>query len=176
MLSFEFSVVQRAHVAAQLKVQLGAYAESCAQPGFNNFTSHFHGDFSGTLATFRAARMFSPLNVCALHTDASSVDTLRALPFLQNAALLADMKSELFMYLANASDVAIGINPVAWWKQQSSNLPNWASTARQALFILPLSAEVERVVSLFACSFGANQDCTLRDYIKVSLMLQYNNK
>ena len=154
-------------------MQLRAYAESCVQPGFDYFMSRFHGDLSGTLAAFKATTLFSPQNVRALHPDASSVDTLRAFPFLRNAALLTDMKSELPMYLASASDVATGINPLAWWKQRSSDLPNWASIV---LLILPSSAEAERVLSLLACSFGANQGCTLQDYIEVSLMLQYNRR
>ena len=43
------------------------YAKSCVQPGFDYyFTSRFQGDLSGTLAAFKAARLFLPQNVCAL--------------------------------------------------------------------------------------------------------------
>ena len=166
----ELSVGQPAHVAPQLKV----YAENCVQPGFDYFLSRFHGELGGTLAAFKAARLFLPHKVCELQPDASSVDSLTAFPFLRNEALLSAMKSELPSYLASASGVAPDIDPVSWWKHHSADLSHWASAVRLVLLILPSSAEAERVFSLLTCSFGLNQDSALRDYVEVSLMLQYN--
>ena len=112
--------------------------------------------------------------MCELQPDASSVDSLTAFPFLRNEALLSAMKSELPSYLASASGVAPDIDPVSWWKHHSADLSHWASAVHIVLLILPSSAEAERVFSLLTCSFGLNQDSALRDYVEVSLMLQYN--
>jgi len=64
---------QPSHVSQQWRL----YAESCVQPGFYYFISRFRGELSGTVAAFKAARLFSPRKVCELHPDASSVDDLR---------------------------------------------------------------------------------------------------
>lgn len=53
----------------------------CVQQGFDYFTRGFQVELSGTLVAFKAARLLSPHNVCALHPDASSVDNLRVFPF-----------------------------------------------------------------------------------------------
>ena len=160
------------HVGPQWRL----YAESCVRPGFDYFTSRFHGELSATLAAFKVARLFSPQKVCELNPDASSVDGLRAFPFLRNEALLTGMKSELATYLTSASDVGPDIDPLSWWKRHCADLPNWASALRQVLLIQPSSAEAERVFSLLACSFGASQESALQDYLEVSLMLQYNGR
>ena len=110
------------------------------------------------MAAFKVARLFSPQKVCELNPDASSVDGLRAFPFLRNEALLTD------------------IDPLSWWKRHCADLPNWTSALCQVLLIQPSSAEAERVFSLLACSFGASQESALQDYLEVSLMLQYNGR
>ena len=68
----ELSVGQPSHIGQQWK----QYAEGCVQPGFDYFISRFRGELSGTLAAFKAARLFSPQKVCELSPDASSVDGL----------------------------------------------------------------------------------------------------
>ena len=160
------------HIGPQWRL----YAESCVRPGFDYFTSRFNGELSATLAAFKVARLFSPQKVCELNPDASSVDGLRAFPFLRNESLLTGMKSELANYLTSASDVGPDIDPLSWWKRHCADLPNWASALRQVLLIQPSSAEVERVFSLLACSFGASLESALQDYLEVSLMLQYNGR
>ena len=69
---------------------------------------------------------------------ASEVDTLKAFPFLQNEMLLTAMKSELPNYLASSSDVTLDIDPLPWWKQHSSDLPNWTTAARLVSLVQPL--------------------------------------
>ena len=161
------------HIGSQWRL----YAESCVRPGFDYFTSRFNGgELSASLAAFKVARLFSPQKVCGLNPDASSVDGLRAFPFLRNETLLMGMKSELATYLTSASDVGPGIDPLSWWKRHCADLPNWASALRQVLLIQLLSAEAECVFSLLACSCGASQESALQDYLEVSLMLQYNGR
>ena len=68
--------------------------------------------------------------------------------FLDN--LIEEMKTELPAYLAAATDVdsESDISPLSWWKQHASELPNWASAAKQVALVQLSSAAAERVFSL----------------------------
>ena len=96
-----------------------------------------------TVAAFKAARLFSPTKVDLLHPDATSVDHLRAFPFLHDEEL-SGLKEELPNYLAKVSDVAPDIDPLEWWKHHEKELPKWASTLRKVLLVQPSSAGAER--------------------------------
>ena len=143
------------------------------QPGFEYYQSRFTGSLGLTVAAFKAARLFSPTKV-DLHPDATSVDHLRAFPFLHDEEL-SGLKEELPNYLAKASDIAPDIDPLEWWKHHEKELPKWASTLRKVLLVQPSSAGAERFFSLLSNSFGHQQDNCLQDYIETSVMLQYNN-
>ena len=116
---------QPAHVIQQWRT----YAESCVQHGFDYFNDRFIGVLSSTVAAFKAAQLFLPQKVRSLQPDVSAVDSLRHFPFLSNDTLLESMKLELPIYLAAATDVDSDsdIDPLLWWKQHSSEIPNWAS-------------------------------------------------
>ena len=130
---------------------------------------------SGSVAAFKAARLFLPQKVVELKPDAAAVDSLQAFPFFK-ASVLGDLKSELPNYLAKAADVHIDLDPLDWWKNHSADLPHWSAAAANVLLVQPSSAAAERVFSLLKASFVSQQDAALNDYIQTSLMLQYNNR
>jgi len=66
-------------------------------------------------------------------------------------------------------------DPLDWWKNNSSVLPNW-STIAKVMLIQPSSAAAKRVFSLLKASFGEQQEACLQDYIEASLMLQFNKR
>ena len=153
-----------------------AYARKCVEPGLNYFKKKFTDELSGTVAAFKAARLFLPHKVDEMKPDASAIDTLKAFPFLDNITVLNELKQELPTYLAKAADVSATIEPLVWWKNHSGDLPHWSAAACKVTLVQPSSAAAERVFSLLSCSFGPQQDLSLQDYIECSLMLQYNNK
>uniref|UniRef100_A0A1X7T065 DUF659 domain-containing protein n=1 Tax=Amphimedon queenslandica TaxID=400682 RepID=A0A1X7T065_AMPQE len=102
---------QPSHIPTQWK----QYAISCVQPGFDYFSSKFHGELGETLAAFKAARLFSPHKIVEIQPEASNIDSLKSFPFLQNDDLLSSMKSELPLYLSVAADVSTCVNPLVWW-------------------------------------------------------------
>ena len=69
-----------------------------------------------------------------------------------------------------SEDVPTDINPVAWWKSHAMELPKWANAFRLVLLVQPSSAAAERVFSILQ-HFTAQQQ---EDYLKLSVMLQYN--
>lgn len=93
-------------------------------------------------------------------------------PFLHNDTLLQSLKLELLVYLAAVTDVDSNIDPLLWWKQHSSEIPNWASALCQVILIQPSLAVAERACSHLNSTFAAAQECALTDYVEVSLMLQ----
>ena len=103
---------------------------------------------------------FLPQKVRSLQPDASAVDSLHHFPFLSNDTLLESMKLELPIYLAAATDVDSDsdIDPLLWWKQHSSEIPNWASAFCQVVLIQPSSAAAERAFSLVNSSFATSQE------------------
>ncbi len=58
-----------------------------------------------------------------LKPDAAAVDSLQALPFLNKASILGNLKSELPSYLAKAADIDAGVDPLDWWKNHTADLP-----------------------------------------------------
>ena len=129
-----------------------------------------------SVAAFKAARLFLPHKVDQMKPDAPAIDSLKAFPFLDNPTVLDALKQELATYLAKAADTSPSVQPLLWWKNNSEDLPNWSAAVRKVALVQPSSAAAERVFSLLTCSFGAQQDLTLQDYIECSLMLQYNTR
>jgi len=163
---------QPAHTAQTWKT----YAQGCVQPGFDYFISRFRGQLSGTLAAFKAARLFLPQKIRNMQPVASEVDTLKAFPFLQDETLLTAMKSELPNYLASSSDVALDIDPLLWWKQHSSDLPNWTTAACLVFLVQPSSAAAERAFSILKQCFNHTQQSALQDLVEATVMLQFNHR
>ena len=154
--------------------QLMAYAKLCVEPGQKYFVQKFTEELSGSVAAFKAARLFVPSKINEMHTDCTVVDSLQAFPFLSSPLVLTSLKQELPTYLAKAADTSDEVEPLTWWKKHSVHLPNWSSAARKVALVQPSSAAAERVFSILNSTFGAQQEQSLQDYIESSLMLQYN--
>ena len=60
-----------------------AYAKACVRPGLQYFLDKFTQDLRGTVAAFKAARLFFPAKVVELKHDAAAVDSLQAFPFFK---------------------------------------------------------------------------------------------
>ena len=75
-----------------------------------------------------------------------------------------------------AADLDDTYDPLEWWKSNASALPCWSQAAQKIVLVQPSSAAAERVFSLLKSSFGDQQDNSLKDYVKSSLMLQYNKR
>ena len=107
------------------------------------FVRWFTGESSSQLEAFKVARFFVPHKVVQMCPDASSVDSLKAFPFLRSDTLIANLKSELPAYLGRASNVheTTEVDLLQWWSQQILELPTWASAFRQLyVLIQPSSA------------------------------------
>ena len=130
------------------------YAKKCVEPGLNYFQKKFTDELSGSVAAFKAARLFLPHKVDEMKPDATAVDALKAFPFLNTPAVLDGLKQELPAYMAKATDVSISTEALPWWKKHASDLPNWSSAACKVALVQPSSAAAERVFSLLNSSFG----------------------
>ena len=95
------------------------------------------------------------------------------------------MKRELSSYLAAAahaptfdkSDIdSYTTSLLTWWRVNGKTLPGWATAAQIAFALTPNSASCERVFSLLEEMFGPQQDASLADQLRASLMLAYNNR
>ena len=150
--------------------QLSAYVRSCVQPANNYFKSKFDNDLKPALNCFKAARYFSPSKCSELRPTVADIDNLRVFPFLDSQPMIDGLKVELPAYLAAAEDVSTEIEPVAWWKSHSTELPKWADAFRYIVLVQPSSATGERVFSILQ-GFTAQQQSSLEDYIELSVML-----
>ena len=155
--------------------QLSAYVRSCVQPAYNYFKSKFDNDLKPALNCFKAGRYFSPSKCSELRPTVADIDSLLVFPFLDSQPMIDGLKAELPAYLAAAEDVSTEIEPVAWWKSHSTELPKWADAFRYIVLVQPSSAAAERVFSILQ-GFTAQQQSSLEDYVELSVMLQYNSR
>ena len=153
--------------------QLVAYGQACVDPGLKYLLNIFSETLKPALDVFKACRFFSPHKVREMKPDASSLDQLSVIPFL-NAQTISNLKTELPSYLAKTADISPDICPLVWWKANASELPHWSSATSIVILIQPSSAASERVFSLLNNSFNDRQEASLSDYIEASLMLQFN--
>ena len=128
------------------------------------------------MKSFKAARLFSPRHITQLCPVANDVDVLTSIAFLNDAAMIANMKNELPRYLARADGIADGVDSIRWWKENEAELPFWSAAAELILLMQPSSASSERVFFILTTAFGHLQDLALQDYIEGSLMLQFNKR
>lgn len=75
-----------------------------------------------------------------MQPTAHDVDVLSVFPFLNDPAILADMKVELPSYLAKTADVCHGFDTLEWWRRNQQELPHWSSVAKKVLRLQPSSA------------------------------------
>ena len=161
---------------ATTEQQLMDYAVACVQPGYAYFRSKFEGtgELNPLVQFFKAARVFSPINMCDMQPSTAMVDSLAAFPIFSDSTLQCNLKAELPAYVAAVEDVSPEVDNLGWWKRHESQLPHLASACRTALLVQPSSAAVERVFSLLTNSFNCRQRHCLEDCIEASVMLQYN--
>jgi hypothetical protein len=138
--------------------------------------ARFGNDATSPLSAFKAARLFSPFKVSEIKPVAADVDTLCNFPFLNDASTITSLKAELAMNISKVEDVDSGVNVLLWWKNAESDIPAWASAAQKVLLVQPSSVTAERAFSLLANSFSDQQCNSLEDYVKTSLMLQFNRE
>ena len=103
--------------------QLVDYAVKCVQPGFAYFKEKFYGELHPLVNCFKAARLFSPIKMSEMQVDSSDVDELASFPFLNEPAILTNLKSELHVYVAAVEDISRDIDVLQWWKDHWNNLP-----------------------------------------------------
>jgi len=136
----------------------------------------YSNELSTSLSVFKVARVFAPSKVKEMGPDISVVNSLSEITFLNNKTTLNNFKSEFPQYNAVSEDTSPKVDVMSWWAEHSDELPYWSSTAKMVALIQPSSGAVERVFSILTNTFGTQQDSSLQDYIKASLMLQYNYK
>lgn len=156
--------------------QYHQYGIAAIRPGWEYFTNTVMGVMGPQVEMFKAARLFSPRHITQLCPVANGVDVLTSIAFLNDAAMIANMKNELPRYLARADGIADGIDPIRWWKENEAKLPFWSAAAKLILLMQPSSASSERVFSILTTAFGHLQDLALQDYIVCSFMLQFNKR
>ena len=157
-------------VVMNLMVQ---YALSHIQPGLQYFTTQLEHSLRELLTAFEAARPLNSQKVAEILPTASHMDDLASFPFV-TSAVLSDLKAELPSYVAKADGFDSTFAVSGGRKINSTTLPHWSALACQVLLVQPSSAAEERVFSLPANSFGDQQTNALQDYVKTSIMLQYN--
>ena len=152
------------------------YGVAAIQPGWEYFTQTVMGAMGPQVEIFKAARLFSPQQICQLRPVANDVDIVTSVAFLDDPALIANLKNELPMYLAKADGIDNDVDPIGWWKANEADLSFWSAAAKLILLMQPSSASSERVFSILTTTFGHLQDLALQDYIECSLMLQFNKR
>ena len=65
------------------------------------------------MAAFKAARLFVPHKVDELKPDVSTIDGLKAFPFLDDSSILDGLKQEFPAYIPKAVNVAALVDPLA---------------------------------------------------------------
>ena len=152
------------------------YARSCLKKGLDYFETQISTNLKNALEVFKACRLILPQKVREIKPTSLSIDQdLECLPFFDGADK-ANLKEELPTYLSKVADLDDAYNPLEWWKINTSVLPHWSQAAKKVFLVQPSSAAAERVFSLLKSSFNEQQDNSLKDYVKSSLMLQYNNR
>ena len=100
------------------------------QPGLNYFLTKFAQDLSDSVAAFKAACLFVPQKVVEMQPNANAINDLAVFPFLNDIALLPQLKVELPEYLVKAEDVSANMAPLEWWDRQEHSLPHWSASVR----------------------------------------------
>lgn len=156
--------------------QLIDYGLSCVQPGLAYFNEKFGQDTHHLIAVFKVARLFNPIAAMEIQPTADDIEELNVFPFL-SPPNIEQLKAELPAYLARASAISLSSDEssdtLSWWKNNSTELPQWSKSAQNVFLIQPSSASAERVFFILN-KFSDNQMNSLEDYVESSVMLQYN--
>ena len=155
--------------------QLIDYRLFCVQPGLAYFNEKFGQDTHHFMAVFKVARLFNPIAAMEIQPTADDIQELNVFPFLSPPNI--ELKAELPAYLARASAISLSsdesCDTLSWWKNNSTELPQWSKSAQNVFLIQPSSVSAERVFSILN-KFSDNQMNSLEDYVESSVMLQYN--
>ena len=126
----------------------------------------------------------------AKHTELTEyLAAMNTVPALQSAlrgGLLVRMAAELPKYQQAVSDFhASELDPtnakqfsrviLAFWEDNSNDLPAWSEAARTVFAMKPSSAGAERIFSLLACCFGPSRARSLMDVLEGTLMVKFNS-
>ena len=79
-----------------------------------------------------------------LKPDISHVNSLQIIPFFKDDEL-EKLKAEFLSYLAKVDGISDELDPLEWWKLNSTGLPDWSNAVKKVLTIQPSSAAAERV-------------------------------
>jgi hypothetical protein len=138
----------------------------------------------GALQAWRHEHARCP-NFADAHVDVAFIDSMAAITPLVGLGMLPDLKRELPLYLAAASNAsALDKSDVTtytdsllkWWRVNGTSFPSWAKAARIAFALSPNSASCERVFALLKETFGEDQLSALADQLRAALMLAYNKR
>ena len=149
---------------------LTTYAENRVKPAYNYFKQKFEVELKPLVEIFKYAQFFDPSKVGELKPSSSDIDNLKVFPFLK------DRLEELKRELPKPDGVSPELDKLEWWKNHQLELPNWSRACKTTLLIQPSSAAAECVFSLLSNGFKESQTSALEDYIKTSLMVQYNGR
>ena len=161
-----------------------AYGQGCVCEAVRYFLLKFNVELVDTVRAFKAARLMCPATVRSLDPTPTSVQQLRAFPFLDEDGIMDALCQELPSYLACAEGVSfqgdsladLAAKKVEWWRCNEEKLPHWSKAVKLVLLVQPSSAASERVFSLLKAAFSDQQQRALRDYLESTVMLQYNHR
>ena len=120
-------------ILSQLKArsqQFEQYGRLSVEPGLDYFLTKFTQDLSDSVAAFKVACLFVPQKVAEMQPNANAINDLAVFPFLNDIALLSQLKVELPEYLVKAEDVSANMAPLEWWDRQEYSLPHWSASVR----------------------------------------------
>jgi hypothetical protein len=146
------------------------------QEKFGDVATCVGGALSDQLTFYKWVRLCDPEKLTSLNASPADVDALAAVfPRLaRDGALIARLKAELAAYKAAATELPDEFNVLDWWLRNKEKLKSWFALVRLVLLAVPSSTAAEHVFSVLRNSFGNRQNKALADYIRTSLMLQYN--
>lgn len=78
------AVAKRIATTLQTEPYWMSYATRCVQKGLDYFEEKFFHDFLPIMNAFESARLFNPGKVTDLKPTATTIDSLRAFPFLRD--------------------------------------------------------------------------------------------
>lgn len=151
-----------------------SYARSCVKGGLDYINAQLSSNLKPAMEVFKCCRLFSLHKVREITHTCSTLDESLSCILFYDDDECARLKDELPTYLARVADLDREFDPVEWWKINASTLPHWSMAAQKVILVQPSLAAAERVFSLLKASFGDQQDCSLKDFVESSLMLQYN--
>jgi hypothetical protein len=160
-----------------------AVANAVINPARDYFRSKFGkieacigGALSSQIKLYKLCAMLDPQQMALMDVTSATLDEWPAAckGISKYPDLVPGLKASLAAYKSACLELPEDFDLIRWWRLNKKDLPFWARLLRLILLLAPSSAAVERVFSIMRRTFGANQDAALGDYVRTSLMLQYN--